>query len=168
MTNGQLAELKREFYQALLDDPVLTLLILGALDGVSASDLPDFTAEPWRPQPSNNGTQVLGIRFTRSLAQAADELDEVSACFGTFHYLEVLTISKERTEAPLIIGGANELFFDGATGLMELDTDDDMRRQAAMWFIQRWQEALRQAGALGAVIDMMTGTLTTEPVHYVQ
>jgi hypothetical protein len=165
MTTGQLDDVKRAFYTALLDDPILTLLILSSLDDASASDLPDFKAEPWRPQ-SNDGAQVLGIRFTRSLSKRADEL---AVSFGTFHYLPVLATSKERTETPLLIGGDNELFIDGSAELMQLDTcDNAMRKQAAAWFMARWQEALLRALALGAVLDPMTGTFTVDPVQYVQ
>jgi hypothetical protein len=164
MTTGQLDGVKRAFYTAFLDDPILTLLILSSLDDASASDLPDFKAEPWRPQ-SNDGAQVLGIRFTRSLSKRADEL---AVSFATFHYLPVLVTSKERTEAPLLIGGDNELFIDGSAELMQLDTCDAMRKQAAAWFMARWQEALLQAHTLGAILDPMTGTLTMDPVQYVQ
>jgi hypothetical protein len=164
MTTGQLEDVKRTFYRALLDDPVLTLLILSTLDDVSASDLPDFAAEPWRPQ-SDDGVQVLGICFARSLSKRTDEL---TVAFGTFHYLQVLTTSKERTEAPLLIGGDNELFIDGSAELMQLDACDTMRKQAAAWFVARWQEVLLQAHTLGAVLDPMTGTLTMNPAQYVQ
>lgn len=164
MTTERLEDVNRDFYHALLDDPVLTLLILGALDNTSASDLPEFVAEPWRPKAVDD-TQVLGIRFTRSLSEEAGGL---AISFGTFHYLKILTISKERTEATLLTGGDDELFFSGSIELMQLDTTDDMRRQAALWFMLRWQEALGKAFTLGAVLDTTTGTFTMDPVQYIQ
>ena len=164
MTTERLDDVKRRFYLALLDDPVLTLLILNSLDNCSAADLPDFKAEPWRPE-SHDDSQVLGIRFTRSLTRKAEVL---AVSFATFHYLPVLTTRKKRTEATMIVGGDNELFVEGSDELLELDTDDDLRRQAALWFLLKWQEALREAYNLGAVIDPVSGTLTMDPPLYVQ
>jgi hypothetical protein len=160
----RLTALKRRFYAALLENPVLTRIILEAMDKTGNPQLlPNFMAEPWR----NPRVEAFGLVYERGTS-AQDGI--VNVTFSTFAYIEVLTVVGEPTNATLLNGrdpSGTMFYFDGSAALMELtDISLTERAQAAAHFLAQFQAFNRAAMELGAEIDPMMGTFTTEPRSY--
>ncbi len=159
-----LTERKRTFYEALLDNSVLARIILEAMDKTGNPHLlPNFMAEPWRkPQ-----AETFGLVYERGIST---QDGAVIATFSTFAYIEVLTVVAEPTDATLLNGhdpSGNMFYFDGSATLMELtDVSRTECAHAAAHFMAQFQAFNRAAIELGAQLDAMMGTYTTEPRSY--
>ncbi len=161
----QLSEAKKAFYEALLTHPVLITLILDALDdesdSISALGLKDFDVEPWRPLQEVG--QQLGLRINRRRTRSAEG---VVVGLAAYSYIKVIVMMDQQSNNTLLIGGDNELFFDGSPALMALDVDATKRQQAAAWFMTCWQSFLQKVEVLGVVLDHQSGTFVAEPLDY--
>ena len=159
-----LTELKRKFYLALLENAVLTRLILEAMDETSNIDLlPDFSAEPWR----NPRAEVYGLVYARGTSASEGV---VTVMFSTFAYVEVLMVADTPSDATLLDGrdpSDTTYYFNGSAALMGLtDVPLKERALAAKHFLETFQAFNRAAIELDAELDPMTGTFTTEPRSY--
>lgn len=161
---ARLTELKRAFYFALLENSVLARLVIEAMDKTGNPHLlPDFVAEPWY----NPKTEAYGLAYARS-ASAQD--GALGTTFSTFAYVELLTVASEPTDATFLKGAAPSgamFYFDAPAALMEMaDVPLTERAQAIAYALKQWQAFNRAAIELGAEIDPMMGTFTTEPRSY--
>ena len=115
-----LAVAKRTFFTGVMENEVLAKLVTMTLMAHNESitaDLPEFEAEPRRPEATEDG-QPLGLQLRTSLSQS-DGMFTVSV--GTFCYLTVLYMSTRVTEATLLVTD-QEVCFNGSDALMTLDT----------------------------------------------
>lgn len=163
----RLTLLKRDFYLALLENAVLQRLIVNAMDQATAVDqLPDFTAEPWRPV-RDEPVQVLGLMYMRSRSLRTGIL---SASVAIFEYIEVLLLGTEKTDCTLLSGETAEgrtFHFNASEALLQVENAARNEIAAASaHFINVWQTFMVNAALLGAHVDPMMGTFTTEERSY--
>lgn len=159
-----LKEVKARFFRGVLADETLAQLVLTALSDVQdTKHLPDFMAEPWRPTNPQTGQSRLGLRFNMS---ATSNQAVLSATFATFQYLEVLTMTAEKSERTLLISDDSRIFFDASDAFMALDVPIEEKRRAALEFMKLWQQFCQTAEMLGTHIDPLSATFTTEVRSY--
>lgn len=153
LTEAQLDVLKAKFYRALLDNDLLSRLIMANVgtDAIALS-LPEAAAEPWI------STHVAGIRLS---AQRALPGGVTSFTAAVYRYVEVLHVVRTPGDRTLLDAEKKDTYFDGSDAFMALDATDDERKKAAYDFMMAWQQFLRDIAGLGASLEL--GVFTTIP-----